>query len=76
MENFPSSKVVPAILPGYSDCIQFRCKGVTAYGSNPFTLSKDLLATFHNFNERIPISALNTGTKIYFDFLSGLLQVQ
>ncbi len=71
-KSFPTCGVVPALLPGYSDCIHFRTKGILAYGSNPFPLSNDLLATIHNFDERIPISALNAGSRIYYDFLLGL----
>ena len=67
--NFPSCTVIPAILPGYSDCIHFRNRSIPSYGSNPFVLSMELLETFHNFNVRIPVSALKSGAKVYLDFL-------
>ena len=71
-KSFPSCEVIPALLPGFSDCIHFRLKGIPAYGSNPFPLSEDLLSTMHNFNERIPITALNVGAEIYYNFLIGI----
>jgi acetylornithine deacetylase/succinyl-diaminopimelate desuccinylase-like protein len=74
LNNFPSSAVIPAILPGYSDCTKFRAKGVNSYGSNPFLLDRELLTTFHNFNERIPVSALKSGAKVYHDFLLLLIK--
>lgn len=73
LNNFSSSKVIPAILPGYSDCGQFRYKGIPAYGSNPFSLSQDHFETFHNIDERIPVAAMDAGAKIYYDFLLGLV---
>ena len=72
-KSFPSCGVVPAILPGYSDCIHFRSKEIPSYGSNPFLLDMELLSTMHNFNERIPIESLNAGTRIYYDFLLSLI---
>ena len=69
IKSNPSAKVVPAIIPGYSDCIQFRQKGIPAYGSNPFLLSMELLETIHNINERIPVSSLYSGAGVYYSFL-------
>jgi len=73
-KNYPSAAVVPVILPGYTDCIHFRNKGIPSYGSNPMLMSEEILSTIHNYNERLPIDALYTGIRVYYDFLAGMLE--
>jgi len=67
--NFPDAKVVPILFPAYTDNNYFRQKGVPVYGINPVYLSKDLLESLHNVNERMAITDLEKGTHIYYDFL-------
>ncbi|NVO01631.1 MAG: M20/M25/M40 family metallo-hydrolase [Bacteroidetes bacterium] len=70
---FPNSKTVPILFPATSDNNYFRDKGIPVFGLIPTILSKDLLETVHSSNERIRISDLENGIKVYSEFIINII---
>jgi acetylornithine deacetylase/succinyl-diaminopimelate desuccinylase-like protein len=70
--EYPDSEVVPVLFPAVTDNNQFRKHGVPTYGINPVCLSKDLLKTIHNINERIPVTAIDHGASVYYHLLESI----
>ncbi len=68
-EKYPTSKVMPIMLPNINDLGAFRAKGIPAYASIPVYLSRDQVEGIHNKNESISISSIYDGAEVYFDFL-------
>lgn len=50
-----SAVVVPSLTPAITDIRFFRSRGATGYGWVPLVLDRELLATIHGHDERIPI---------------------
>jgi acetylornithine deacetylase/succinyl-diaminopimelate desuccinylase-like protein len=65
----PEAIVVPFISPGATDNRFFREKGVLAYGIIPFLITMEDLKGLHGKDERIPVSEIERGERILFDFL-------
>lgn len=72
-EVYGSSGAIPILFPATTDNNYFRSKGIPVYGFIPFILDEDLLKTIHNYNERIPVSALEMGAEVYTHFLEKIL---
>jgi acetylornithine deacetylase/succinyl-diaminopimelate desuccinylase-like protein len=62
----PGSTVVPYCMSGGTDAKQFARLGLTCYGFTPLVLPEgyDYYAMFHGTDERIPLSALESGVRI------------
>jgi len=62
----PGSTVVPYCMSGGTDAKQFARLGMTCYGFTPLVLPEgyDYYAMFHGTDERIPLSALESGVRI------------
>jgi acetylornithine deacetylase/succinyl-diaminopimelate desuccinylase-like protein len=64
----PDAVVVPSLTPAITDIRFFRARGATGYGWVPLILDRDLLATIHGHDERIPIAgfekAVETMTEV------------
>ncbi len=69
---YPNSKVIPILFPAVTDNNHFRSHGIPTYGINPVCLSKDLLKTIHNVNERISVENVEDGIMVYYDFLESM----
>ncbi len=70
---FPSSGVIPVIMPASNDNNFFRAKGVPSYGILPAYLEMELLESIHNVNERIPVDMLDRGTDVYMSLIRQFL---
>jgi acetylornithine deacetylase/succinyl-diaminopimelate desuccinylase-like protein len=68
----PGSVVVPYCMSGGTDAKQFARLGMTCYGFTPLVLPEgyDYYAMFHGTDERIPLSALESGVRIMDRFLT------
>jgi acetylornithine deacetylase/succinyl-diaminopimelate desuccinylase-like protein len=62
----PGSTVVPYCMSGGTDAKQFARLGMACYGFTPVVLPEgyDYYAMFHGTDERIPLSALESGVRI------------
>jgi acetylornithine deacetylase/succinyl-diaminopimelate desuccinylase-like protein len=55
-EVAPDAVVVPSLTPAITDIRFFRARGAIGYGWVPLVLDRELLATIHGHDERIPIA--------------------
>lgn len=69
----PGAEVAPILFPAINDNNYFRSKGISAYGILPIPMTSEMITSVHNINERVPISGLVHGTRVYRDFLSQVL---
>jgi acetylornithine deacetylase/succinyl-diaminopimelate desuccinylase-like protein len=69
----PGAFVVPYCMTGGTDAKQFARLGMACYGFTPLVLPPgyDYYAMFHGTDERIPLSALESGVRIMDSFLRG-----
>jgi acetylornithine deacetylase/succinyl-diaminopimelate desuccinylase-like protein len=68
----PDATVVPYCMSGGTDAKQFSTLGMTCYGYTPLVLPEgyDYYAMFHGTDERIPLSAIESGVRIMDRFLT------
>jgi len=68
----PGSTIVPYCMSGGTDAKHFARLGMTCYGFTPMVLPPgyDYYAMFHGTDERIPLSALESGVRVMDRFLS------
>ena len=69
----PGAVVVPYCMSGATDAKQFARLGMACYGFTPLVLPEgyDYYAMFHGTDERIPLSALESGVRIMDQFLTA-----
>jgi acetylornithine deacetylase/succinyl-diaminopimelate desuccinylase-like protein len=67
----PGAKVVPYCLSGGTDAKSFSRLGIRCFGFAPLRLPPDLdfAGMFHGVDERVPVEALQFGTRVLDDFL-------
>ena len=67
----PGSTIVPYCMSGGTDAKQFARLGMSCYGFTPMVLPPgyDYYAMFHGTDERIPLSALESGVAVMDRFL-------
>jgi acetylornithine deacetylase/succinyl-diaminopimelate desuccinylase-like protein len=61
------------MMPAGTDSKFFREIGVPAYGFVPGLLDTGLTATVHGLDERIPVTALETGVRVTYRTLLRLV---
>jgi carboxypeptidase PM20D1 len=69
---YPNTLVTPYMAIGGTDSRFFRVRGVPAYGLIPILLSKDLVASIHGIDERIPVEALGKAVQVVYHALRRL----
>lgn len=57
------ARVVPAMVPGFTDSRFFRERGIPAYGLSPFALAGADQGGVHGKDERIPLAELDRGVE-------------
>ncbi|MGD9989340.1 M20/M25/M40 family metallo-hydrolase [Pseudonocardia sp.] len=69
----PGSKAIPYMLSGGTDAKSFFRLGMQCYGFAPLRLPPDLdfASLFHGIDERVPIDALEFGTRVLDTFLQN-----
>lgn len=67
----PEAHIAPYIMSGGTDGKAWARLGITSYGFTPMRLPGDLdfTALFHGVDERVPVDALQFGTKVFDHFL-------
>jgi acetylornithine deacetylase/succinyl-diaminopimelate desuccinylase-like protein len=66
-ERGPGHDVIPQVCPGFTDCRQYRERGVTSYGFVPFLLTADELSGIHGHNERVSVANVGLGCEVLFE---------
>ncbi|WP_153502988.1 M20/M25/M40 family metallo-hydrolase [Cumulibacter manganitolerans] len=68
------SHTLPYLMSGGTDAKAFSELGMTCYGFSPLKLPPDLdfAALFHGIDERVPVEALNFGSRVLNRFLLSL----
>ena len=67
----PGAAVLPYMLSGGTDAKSFQSLGMRCFGFSPLRLPADLdfTALFHGVDERVPVDALEFGTRVLDRFL-------
>lgn len=73
LETYPGCGIIPVLFPATTDNNYFRNKGLPVFGVIPVILDQKLLETIHNYDERLPVDALISGTEVYTRFIEKLL---
>jgi acetylornithine deacetylase/succinyl-diaminopimelate desuccinylase-like protein len=71
LEQDPDGKVVPYCLSGGTDAKSFSRLGIRCFGFTPLRLPPELdfAGLFHGVDERVPVSALEFGTRVLDRFI-------
>jgi acetylornithine deacetylase/succinyl-diaminopimelate desuccinylase-like protein len=71
LETDPDGKVVPYCLSGGTDAKSFSRLGIRCFGFTPLRLPPDLdfSGLFHGVDERVPLDALEFGTRVLDRFI-------
>jgi acetylornithine deacetylase/succinyl-diaminopimelate desuccinylase-like protein len=72
LKEDPGARVLPYCLSGGTDNKHLSRLGITGYGFAPLRLPDDLdfVGMFHGIDERVPLDALEFGTRV----LKGLIE--
>ncbi len=63
------AQVVPTVSGGFTDSHFFRDLGITSYGYSPFAFGPGEFAGVHGNDERVSVSNIVNGVKIYYRLL-------
>ena len=70
----PDAHIAPFLMSGGTDAKAWHKLGITSYGFTPLRLPADLdfTALFHGVDERVPVDALEFGSKVFDTFLDQI----
>ncbi|HKJ24401.1 MAG TPA: M20/M25/M40 family metallo-hydrolase [Myxococcota bacterium] len=71
--EFEDALVLPIMMTAGTDSKFFREIGIPAYGFIPGLLDRELTASIHGLDERIPVTALETGVRVTYRTLGRLV---
>ncbi|TXL63115.1 M20/M25/M40 family metallo-hydrolase [Aeromicrobium terrae] len=68
----PDAHIAPFLMSGGTDAKGWSKLGITSYGFTPLRLPADLdfTALFHGVDERVPLDALEFGSRVFDEFLN------
>jgi acetylornithine deacetylase/succinyl-diaminopimelate desuccinylase-like protein len=69
---YPHVVVTESMTTGGTDSRYFRDRGVPAYGLFPVLVSKELTATVHGVDERVPVEDLGKAVRVIYEALKTL----
>ena len=69
---YPDVVVTESMALVGTDSRFFRRRGVPAYGFFPVVLPKDITATPHGVDERLPVAALGDAVRVIYEALRTL----
>ncbi len=71
----PGGQVVPSVIPGFTDSLNYARLGAQCYGFYPLRLPEDLdfAALFHGDDERIPVAGFHWGIGVLAGMLADFL---
>jgi acetylornithine deacetylase/succinyl-diaminopimelate desuccinylase-like protein len=70
--EYPGVALSESMTTGGTDARFFRSRGIPAYGFFPILVSKELTATVHGVDERIPVDALGKAVRVIYEALRTL----
>ena len=73
---FPSARLSPQFIVGFTDARVYRNLGSVAYGAGLFSpdlKSSDFMTRFHGHNERIDVESLSLSTQFWLDVCQDFL---
>lgn len=70
----PEAHIAPFLMSGGTDGKAWSRLGITSYGFTPLRLPGDLdfTALFHGVDERVPVDALEFGSRVFDEFLNQI----
>jgi acetylornithine deacetylase/succinyl-diaminopimelate desuccinylase-like protein len=70
----PEAHIAPFLMSGGTDAKAWHKLGITSYGFTPLRLPGDLdfTALFHGVDERVPVDALEFGSRVFDEFLNQI----
>ena len=68
----PDATVVPILIPYGTDSNAFRHKGAKSYGLTPLILPADVVGSMHGDAERVPVTDMGKGIRIFYDALTEI----
>lgn len=70
----PEAHIAPFLMSGGTDAKAWSRLGITSYGFTPLRLPGDLdfTALFHGVDERVPVDALEFGSRVFDTFLNQI----
>ncbi|MDQ3155259.1 MAG: M20/M25/M40 family metallo-hydrolase [Actinomycetota bacterium] len=70
----PDAHIAPFLMSGGTDAKAWSRLGITSYGFTPLRLPADLdfTALFHGVDERVPVDALEFGSRVFDEFLNQI----
>ena len=70
----PEAHIAPFLMSGGTDAKAWSRLGITSYGFTPLRLPGDLdfTALFHGVDERVPVDALEFGSRVFDEFLNQI----
>ena len=70
----PDAHIAPFLMSGGTDAKAWSRLGITSYGFTPLRLPGDLdfTALFHGVDERVPVDALEFGSRVFDTFLDQI----
>ncbi|MDX6277356.1 MAG: hypothetical protein QOJ72_1484 [Nocardioidaceae bacterium] len=68
----PDAHIAPFLMSGGTDAKAWHKLGITSFGFTPLRLPADLdfTALFHGVDERVPLDALEFGSRVFDEFLN------
>lgn len=68
----PDAHIAPFLMSGGTDAKAWHKLGITSFGFTPLRLPSDLdfTALFHGVDERVPVDALEFGSRVFDEFLN------
>jgi acetylornithine deacetylase/succinyl-diaminopimelate desuccinylase-like protein len=67
--HHPDAVVTPSPIPYGTDANTLRARGVGAYGFTPMVVSLDVVSSMHSDAERIPVTELRRGVRIFYEIV-------
>jgi len=70
----PDAHIAPFLMSGGTDAKAWSRLGITSFGFTPLRLPGDLdfTALFHGVDERVPVDALEFGSRVFDEFLNQI----
>ena len=68
----PDATVVPILIPYGTDSNAFRHKRAKSYGLTPLILPADVVGSMHGDAERVPVTDMGKGIRIFYEALSEI----
>lgn len=70
---YPDVAVMPILFPATTDNNYFRAKNIPVFGIMPIMMTRDMMASVHNVDEKISIADLHMGIETISSMLRELL---